>query len=283
MKIAVYGSGGFVGTRLCARLREAGHEIFGSDPRQGAEEMADPPAGLDSVVFLAQSHNYRNVPAMAWHVFQTNEVLALRVATKAAEGGAKRFVYASTGSVYAPSFAPLSEDGPLRRDDYYALSKVHAEEALALLRDRIEVVLVRPFGIYGPGQQGMLVANLLASIREGKPITLEPNPRDPADGRGRRMSLCYVDDSAAIFARLAECGGPPIVNLAGEEAVSIAELSTKLGELAGKSPQFVAGSRARTGDLIADLTLLRKSVSPRFTPLAAGLERTVNAAMGKPV
>ncbi len=280
MRIAVYGSGGFVGTRLCARLRSSGHEVSGVDPRQGAEELSDPPPGVDAVVFLAQSPHYRNVPAMAWHVFQTNSVLALRVATRAAEQGARRFVYASTGSVYAPSFGMLREDSPFRRDDFYALSKVHAEESLALLRARIEIVVVRPFGIYGPHQQGMLVANLLSSVREGKPITLEPHPDDPSDADGRRLSLCYVDDASEIFATLAERGGPPVLNLAGPEAISIADLSHRLGSLVGREPNLVRGNKARPGDLIADGSLLARSVSPVFTPLATGLHRTAHAGPG---
>ncbi len=89
---------------------------------------------------------------------------AVAIAEHARRAGAKRFVYASTGNVYAAGFAPFSEAAPVRRDDWYALSKVHAEEALALFRPQLDVVIARLFGVYGPGQKGRLVPNLLASV-----------------------------------------------------------------------------------------------------------------------
>jgi nucleoside-diphosphate-sugar epimerase len=59
-----------------------------------------------------------------------------------------------------PVFVPIRKQTPLYRDEWYPLSKLHAEEALSLYRRYMDVIIVRPFGIYGPGQKDWLVPNL---------------------------------------------------------------------------------------------------------------------------
>jgi hypothetical protein len=142
----------------------------------------------------------------------------------------------------------------------------------------------------------MLVPNLLDSILAGRPIYAEPGA-DASDRDGLRISPCCIDDAVEILCTMIHRGmgvppmssqakkthgrdaraTPEIVNLAGPEVISIRELATELGRLAVKAPNIEISPRRRQGDLIADLTLLRRAYEPQFTPLAAALERTVEA------
>lgn len=286
MRVTVVGSRGFLGRALSARLQRGGCEVErlsssssgGIDPETGLlppEFALD--KGIDAVVYLAQSPFYRQVPDRADHLFCVNVVSALRVAEAARQAGIQRFVYASTGSVYAASFQPLTEQSPVRRDRWYPLSKLQAEDALALFRNDLQVTCVRPFGIYGPGQSGMLIPNLLATIQIGKSVTIDRNPHDAADCDGLKISLCYVDDAAAAVERLLSVAAPPVLNLAGCESVSIRRIAESIGELLSVAPRIQSADRLRETDLIADTTLQEETVGLPSVNFATGLRATVNA------
>lgn len=233
------------------------------------------PAGTNTVVYMAQSPRYRE-PDQAPHVQTVNVVSAVRAAVAARKSGVQRFVYLSTGTVYAPSFEPLAENAPVLGADWYSLSKIQGEQAVQMFRNDMEVHVVRPFGVYGPGQTGRLVPNLMASIQVGRPITLKGRRDDPADIDGLRISLCHVDDATRILMHLIQHGGPACLNLAGEQAVSIRTLATLLGELLGQSPLLTQGTAFRNFDLVADIGLLRQTQPMVFTPLRQGLATLID-------
>jgi nucleoside-diphosphate-sugar epimerase len=252
----------------------------GIDPATGLfpTDFAISP-GTSVVVYLAQSPRYRQVPEEAAHVLAVNSLSAVRAAILARAAGVERFIYVSTGTVYAPSFFPLSENAPVRRDNWYVLSKLHGEEALNLFRRDMEVIVVRPFGVYGPEQSGRLVPNLIDSVDSGRPISLQPRPNDQDDRGGLKISLCYVDDATNILIRLAMDGGPPCLNLAGLEALSIRSIAEAVGDLLGREPVFETSATLRDTDLIADPRLLAETLSPSFTSFGEGLARVI-AAVG---
>jgi len=288
MKVLVVGAGGYVGRRLCDRLAADGHEIrrvsssdgTGLDPETGLLPAAfQVEAGTDTVVYLAHSPFHRDLPARMGHVFNVHAVSVAEVAERAVAVGASRFVYVSTGSVYRPAWGPLAETAPLRTDDLYALSKIAAETALHDFRDDLDVTVFRPFGLYGPGQSGRLVANVLASVAAGERVWLERSRRDPSDTGGLRISLCYIDDAIACLCQAARgAAGPVVANLAGGEALAIADLARRLGTLLGKPPALrLLDDAYRSGDLVADVSLLRQHFHVNFTPVATGLARVVEA------
>ncbi len=194
----------------------------------------------------------------------------------------RRFVYVSTGTVYAPSFEPLAEDSPVCGANWYSLSKIQGEQAVQMFRNDMEVHVVRPFGVYGPAQSGRLVSNLICSIREGRPITLQGRPREASGvAEGLRISLCHIDDATRILINIVTDGGPACLNLAGENAPSIRSLAMLLGDLLGQEPTLTPIPSVRDFDLVADIGLLRKSQSVTFMPLQDGLASTVAAGHGK--
>jgi nucleoside-diphosphate-sugar epimerase len=284
MTVLVIGSSGYMGRHLMAGLSRSGlgargissSDGTGIDPESGLlpATFAIPP-GTSAVVYMAQSPRYREVPDQAAHVLAVNTLSAVRAATLARAAGVRRFIYVSTGTVYAPSFAPLSEDAPVRRDSWYVLSKLHGEEALALFRPDMEVIVVRPFGIYGPLQSGRLVPNLIQSVKTGRPITLHARPDAADDKDGLRISLCYIDDATEILVGLLRNGGPAYLNLAGAESLSIRAMAEAIGSRVGRAPVFELSASPRDSDLIADTRNLIRTMSPRFTSFLDGVERTL--------
>jgi nucleoside-diphosphate-sugar epimerase len=286
MTTLVIGSTGYMGRHLMAGLAAAGLPAAGASSSDGTGIHPDTgllpdsfavPAGTGAVVYMAQSPRYRD-PEQASHVLAVNVVSAVRAAVAARKAGVRRFVYVSTGTVYAPSFEPLTESAPVRGADWYSLSKIQGEQAIQMFRDDMDVHVVRPFGVYGPGQTGRLVPNLMASIQEGRTITLQGRRDDPSDADGLRISLCHVDDATRILIHLIQHGGPACLNLAGEQAASIRTLATLLGELLGRPPVLAAATALRNFDLVADIGLLRQSQPMVFTPLRQGLATLMDKA-----
>lgn len=269
MKIVSVGCGGFLGkeiTRL-AKAEKIDLVGFSSKTKKGIDpdtgdlrKVFSIPTGTQAVIYLAQSPEAHAGASGAIHAMKVNCQTALAIAIQAVEAGVQRFIYLSTGSVCAPSFEKIDERNPVRRDSWYALTKLHAEESLGLLKNQISLTIVRPFGIYGPNQRDRLIPKLKEKILVGDPISLQPKSCSGnviRDG-GLRISLCHVEDAAKAVLHFGIHGGPPCVNLASGEALSVREIAGILGKQLGTSPVFTELDEPRDTDLIADTRLLNQ-------------------------
>lgn len=284
MKAVIIGAGGFIGRALSEYLRQLGWNVHdvSSSRANGIDKVSGLlpvnfkiEEGTDVVFYLAQSP-VQPLPAGATHMLSVNVLSAVRAATAACVAGTRRFIYASSGTVYAPSFTRISESHPVRRDSWYVLSKLHAEEALNLLRDVLDVSVARIFGVYGPGQLGRLVPNLVESVKRGRPIFIEGNPSDPGDRGGLRISLCHVRDACHQLAALAEHSRVPVVNLAGREVLSIRDMAGSIAHALGKKEVLNYVERTRSSDLMADTTLLDATIKVSAPiPFAQGIDETI--------
>lgn len=289
MRVLVIGSRGYIGSRLVDRLVMDGVDVCGAssadgsgiDPASGMlPEGFELPEATDVVVYMAQSPYFRLMPEQSSHLMAVNCLSAIRAASVARRSGVGRFIYVSTGTVYAPSFSLLTETSVTRRDDWYALSKLHAEEALALFRSDMEISCVRPFGVYGPAQSGRLLQNLWQSVLEGRPITLQPAPQEDSVTEGLRISLCYVDDAVEILMGLIRHGGPEILNLAGKDALSIRAIADAIGRMTRVEPSYAVATTKRSGDLVACIDLLARTVPIQFTSFNDGLAASLALPAG---
>jgi UDP-glucose 4-epimerase len=286
MRIVVTGTTGFIGSYLAEMLIDDGHEVIALARRPEVVSVRDGLTpmecdlmrdveldipGVDAIVHLAQANvDPRERPRELFGVntVSTNELLAW-----GARAEVRRFVYASSGSIYGLGDGAVSEETPRRATDLYAVSKRSAEDLVGAYASEYDsTVVVRPFAPYGPGQQGRLVPGLIARIREGRPVTIN-------DGGRPRMTPIFVDDVARAFAAALELEGDHVVNVAGDEVVSIAELAELIGDALGRAPSFAPGPGVH-GDLIAVNSrmheLLRMGM---LVPLAEGIPATTLAGV----
>lgn len=282
MRVLVTGAGGFVGSRLVARLG-AEHEVFAlarRPPAGGAaaagarwveQDLSAPldysrlPREVDAVIHLAQSRLYREFPAGAEDVFAVNVGGTFRMLEYARRAGAGRFVFASTGGVYGHGRGRFAETDPVRPLNFYLSSKYAAELLLENYRQFFRAVVFRLFFVYGPGQAGMLLPTLVGKVERGEPVVVEGE-------RGLRVNPIYVDDAVSAFEAALRLGESALVNVAGDEAVTIADLVRLVGEAAGRGATVEHTGAEPPGDLVADNTLMKEllGVRPRTT-LAEGL------------
>lgn len=280
MKVLVFGAGGYIGERLVRHLGERGIETLTAgtqassamDASQGRinDDYTLCP-GIDTVVYLSQSPHWREGAQRFDHVLAVNCGAAVRLAAMAQAAGVRRFLFASTGTVYQASTSRLTESAPLNRKDWYALSKIFAEEALANLDGAMQCTSLRLFGVYGPRQRGRLVHNLAQRILAGQPVTLG---RDPATGEddGLRSSMTHVDDVVTVLRQLTTRDDlPPVLNLAGEHQSSVRALATQLGSMLDRPVHFESTGRILEGHFVADNSKLRQLVSHKFRSIFEGL------------
>ncbi len=292
----IVGAAGFIGRHLTATLSKGGWRCIGCDLvtqppdwpgeyRQVDLRRGDPqvPEGCDVVIFLAQDPSYRVLDSRTPELFAVNSLAPMRWALAGADRDCRLFLYASTGSIYRPSFEPLDENAPLHRNGAYALSKIMGEECLALLSERLQTLSLRFFGVYGAGQRNMLVPTILSRLQANEPITLAPRADGRADQDGLRISLTHVDDVCRAIVELIAMGHTgalpwSAVNVACDQPASLRELAERAGALIGSRPRFEVATAPRAGDLIADIGRFRGVLQTPFRPLSKGLEEVVGEA-----
>lgn len=127
-----------------------------------------------------------------------------------------RTVLVSSAHVYAPSERPHREDDPLRPRGDYGLSKLLCEDwGRARTSEELPIAIVRPFNQVGPGMpKGLLVPDLLARLREGRPV-LEMRGRDATrdflDVRdGARALVALIESDWLPGATFNLCSGRPL-------------------------------------------------------------------------
>jgi nucleoside-diphosphate-sugar epimerase len=175
MKILVTGTEGYIGTRVAPWLEASGHDVQGLDtgfyrdgclyldslgmpvaPRTVLRDLRSvTPAdfeGFEAVIHLAELSNDplgQNRPEIT---FKINHEGSVRIATAAKQAGVRRFVYASSCSVYGVGSGEfLDEKSNTNPQTAYAQCKVMVEQdVLPLAGDRFEVVFLRNATAYGP-------------------------------------------------------------------------------------------------------------------------------------
>ena len=286
MKISIFGSNGYIGQHLVTRLSSERCQIdqyssqenciFDADSGVIKEQVLDRTSGTDAVIYLSQSPYYRQLPKHFEHVWGVNVISAVKAAEWARSNSAKKFIYASTGNVYCPGFEQHGEEDRLRQDDWYALSKIHAEQALSFFKNDMSVTNIRLFGVYGPGQKDRLIPKLIDSVVNGREIHIHGKNNRVDEYNGLCLSVCYIDDIVDIIFRLLQADAPYIINLSSKQVVSIREISDKIGELINKKPEYLISDTPRNFDLIADVTRLVELINPQFTDFTTGLSRVMD-------
>jgi dihydroflavonol-4-reductase len=240
MRVLVTGATGFTGGHLATMLATRGYQVRAlvrekslgryqqsAAARAGAVPMAgdltDRAAvcraaeGVDVVYHIAATYREAGQPDSAYTAINVDGTRHVLEAAKGA--GARRVVHCSTGGVHGDiETPPATEDAPFRPGDVYQRTKLQAEVLARAFgqRERFDVVVARPIGIYGPGDMRFL--KMFRGIARG---------RFPVLGSGDVFyHLTYIDDLVEGF-RL--CGETPAA--AGRTYLLAGPRYTTLNEL----------------------------------------------------
>jgi UDP-glucuronate decarboxylase len=301
-KVLVTGGAGFVGSFLCDRLIDEGHEVIAIDNfftgnKSNLRQLEHNPnfelirhdivepvlLEVDWIFNLAcpaspVHYQYNPVKTAKTNVMGTLNMLGLAKRVNA------RILQASTSEVYGdPQVHPQPESyfgnvNPVGLRSCYDEGKRLAETLMMDYhrQSQVDVKIIRIFNTYGPRMHpddGRVVSNFIVAALKGEPITIH------GDGLQSR-SFCYVTELVDAMYRMMlteDLTGP--VNTGNPGEFTIIELAEKVLEMTNSSSKLIktAARPDDPGRRRPDITLAKKRLGwePKIT-LEEGLRPTIN-------
>jgi UDP-glucuronate decarboxylase len=302
-RILVTGGAGFIGSHLCERLLNDGHDVlcvdnlYSSSKRNIDRLLGNPyfehiRHDVTFPLYVEVDEIYNLACPASPVMYQTDPVQTTKTSVHGAInmlGLAKRvkakILQASTSEVYGdPTVHPQTEDywgnvNPIGPRACYDEGKRCAETLFFDYHRQhgLEIKVARIFNTYGPRMHisdGRVVSNFVVQALRGEDLTIY------GDGSQTR-SFCYVDDLVTALIALMET--PPEVtgpiNLGNPAELQIGGLAEQVIRMTGSSSKVVNKPLPQDDPVQRrpDITRARQTLGwePKV-PLAEGLEKTIS-------
>lgn len=184
----------------------------------------------------------------------------LRLARQAAAAGVRRFIFISSIKVNGestPSGQPFHADQEPAPQDAYGISKLEAEQGLCQVARAtgMEVVVVRPVLIYGPGVKANF-QNMMRWVQRGIPL-----PFGAVDNRRSLISVVNLVDLIVTCIDHPQAANQTFLASDGED-VSLTQLLRQLGIVLGRPARLIALPQGAL--LLAARALGRRDLAQRL-------------------
>ena len=302
MKTLVTGCAGFIGSHLVDKLLELGYEVTGIDCftdyyhreikeanisnalknknfefiKEDILEIDKFPK-VDYVFHLAAQAGVRASWGRSFEIYTRNNVQATQKLLEFYKDlDIKKFVYASSSSVYGDAELPMREDSFLKPVSPYGVTKLAGENLCYLYWKNYNVptVSLRYFTVYGPKQRpDMAIHKFVNAILNGDEITVF------GDGTQTR-DFTYIDDAveATILAAESNSVGE-VFNIGGGSRVSVNDLIGMMEDIIGKKAKvkYIEKQKGDVRDTWADVSKAEEELGwiPKVK-IEEGLRKFVN-------
>lgn len=298
MKILVTGSSGTIGTRLCEKLLEAGHNVVGADwepciwnktveklridiDLRDAKQYGKLPTDCEMIIHLAANARVYELVENPDRALD-NCIDTFHVLEHARKNGIKKFVFASSRETYGNIHLPNGQKYDEGKAHFstcespYTASKIAGEAFVESYKRcyKLEAVILRFSNVYGMYDNSIRVVPLF--FRQAK-----ANETMKVFGKEKCLDFTYIDDATDGILGVVQNwtkAKNDTYNIAFGEGTTILALAESMKELLGSSSKIEIGS-SRTGEVthyIADISKAKKTFgyNPK-TPFSEGVRKSV--------
>jgi nucleoside-diphosphate-sugar epimerase len=272
-RVLVTGAAGFIGSHIVERLLSYGVDVVGLDDlsaghlrnveifdnhkkytfwKKGIEDSNDWAHLEDIDIVFDNAASKKNIclhdPARDLSV---NAGGVLNLLQQASKYKIKKFVHASTGSVYGePKIFPTTEQHPLEPVSFYGVSKLAGEKYVSLFGSQfgLDTTNLRYFHVYGPRQEsnefGGVAAIFSRNVINNEPLIVH--------GSGQQMrSFTWVGDlvDANMLAAISRNATGKTYNVASGIQIKIIDLAHRIVELSKGSKSYIVHGDRLVGDI----------------------------------
>lgn len=269
MRILITGATGFIGSHLVERLAGQ-HQLFALARRPPTkpkglvhyiqQDLRQPldldqlPQRLDVIIHQA-AVIHTELCQDDTEPFVVNVAATWRLLEYAHKAGIQTFVYASTGGIYGCRDQPFTEEDLPQPMDLYALTKAQAELAVQTAPGKFHKILLRYFFPYGIGTPNP-IPHFVRRAVQGQPIEILGSGK-PA------LNPLHISDAVEATVRALELNSDAVINIAGSEVTTFAQIAEIAARRVGREPQLVvvpdeAAIPYYRADLVADTSRMQK-------------------------
>ncbi|CAM3564213.1 NAD-dependent epimerase/dehydratase family protein [Marinicrinis lubricantis] len=306
MNILVTGCAGFIGSHLCERLLREGHTVYGLDalvPSSTPQHIRERNLNgvlnhprfqwiqqdvltvdwsqlltkVDIVYHLAGMPGVRSSWGKDFKPYVTHNIEATQQLLEGCRRyPVKRFIYASTSSVYGEKTGRVDETALTEPLSPYGITKLTGEHLCRVYAAAYDIpaVVLRFFTVYGPRQRPDMAFNrFIHHMAQQTPI--------PVFGDGTQSrDFTYIDDCIDAVAAATHADGiiGETINIGGKERATVLECISILEEIFGIQAvlQFTGNTRGEPKHTWADISKARALLNyePKVT-LQEGLRMEV--------
>lgn len=273
IELLITGGSGFIGTHLVNSLNSM-YNITNlgrnKNPlctniywnlKTGLDYIAiPPPYAVIHCASIVNSNNSDNYEYIDINVKSTIALLEFCV-----KNSVKKFIFVSSGGVYGYSKYAFSEDNSCNPQGIYLLSKYFSEKICTLYKDKLDIVILRPFFPYGEGQKGRLISNLFYDILNNNVISLNK-------GGYPKINPIYISDLIDIITLFIKNDVAGIFNVCGDDVISIEELCKTIAKITDKKNLNLFYKENSVGNLVGSNKYLYSTLGYKSnTTLEQGL------------
>ena len=256
MKIAVTGSSGFAGSHLVKRLKSLNQDVISIDIKKGIDitdwQQLESVEHFDILFHLAAKSYVPDSYKEPRSFFYTNIIGTLN-ALELCRLYEARMIFISSYLYGSPQYLPIDEKHPVSAFNPYAQSKMICEQLCqSYNRDfKLPAVIIRPFNLYGPGQDSnFLIPTIMNQAKIGEIILNDPAPK---------RDFLYIDDFIDLLVKLIDYQDRScqIFNAGSSKSFSVRETVEIICRLINKKIKikFTNNKRpAEIADTVADIS-----------------------------